>query len=66
MLSYDWVGAHATPGPCHRRRRGSAKEASMWVSWMMARQMVVGLTLVALSFIGLEVSLSRLPALFLD
>jgi hypothetical protein len=36
------VGAHATPGP---RPRRSAKEASMWVSLVVARQLGVGLEL---------------------
>ena len=38
----------------------------MWVSWVVARQVVIGLLLVALAFVGLEVSLFLLTALFLD
>jgi hypothetical protein len=38
----------------------------MWVSWMVARQVVVGLLLVALAFVGLEVTLFLLTALFMD
>ena len=38
----------------------------MWVSWAVAHQLVVGLVLVALVFIGLNVSLFLLTALFLD
>ena len=38
----------------------------MWVSWMVARQLVVGLVLVALAFVGLEFTLFLLTALFLD
>jgi hypothetical protein len=38
----------------------------MWVSWMLARQVVVGLLLVAFAFVGLEVTLFLLTALFLD
>ena len=38
----------------------------MWVSWMVARRVVLGLLLAALAFVGLEVSLFLLPALFLD
>jgi hypothetical protein len=38
----------------------------MWVSWVVARQVVVGFLLVALAFLGLEVSLFLLTALFLD
>jgi hypothetical protein len=34
----------------------------MWVSWMMARQVVVGLLLVALAFVGLAVSFFLLTA----
>jgi len=60
------VGAHATPGPCDRRRRGSAKEASMWVSWVMARQVVVWLLLLALAFAALELTLFLFSALSLD
>src|SRR6266851_1108628 len=41
-------------------------EASMWVSWVVVRRVVVGLVLVALAFLGLEVSLFLLTALFLD
>ncbi len=38
----------------------------MWVSWVLARRVVLGLMLVALAFLGLEVSLLLLTALFLD
>jgi len=38
----------------------------MWVSWIMARRVVLGLMLVALAFVGLEVTLFLLTALFLD
>ena len=38
----------------------------MWVSWVVARQLVVGLAVVALAFVGLAVSLFLLTALFLD
>jgi hypothetical protein len=38
----------------------------MWVSWMMARRVVIGLLLVALVFVGLEVTLFLLTAAFLD
>ena len=38
----------------------------MWVSWMLARQMVIGLLLVVLAFVGLEFTLFPLTALFLD
>ncbi len=38
----------------------------MWVSWVVARWVVVGLQLGALAFIGLEVSRFLLTALFLD
>jgi hypothetical protein len=51
--------------------RGSARglapwEASMSVSWVVARRLVVGPLLVALAFVGLEVTLFLLTALFLD
>ena len=38
----------------------------MWVSWVVTRRVVVGLRLGALAFVGLEVSLFLLTALFLD
>ncbi len=38
----------------------------MWVSWVVARRVVLGLMLVALACVGLEVSLFLLTALFLD
>jgi hypothetical protein len=38
----------------------------MWVSWTVARELVLGLMLVALAYVGLEVSLLLLTALFLD
>ncbi len=38
----------------------------MWVSWVVARQLVVGLALVALAFVGLKGTLFLLTALFLD
>ena len=38
----------------------------MWVSGVVARQVVVGLLLGALAFVGLGVSLFLLTALFLD
>jgi hypothetical protein len=37
----------------------------MWVSWMMARQVVIGL-LLALVFVGLAVSFFLLTAWFLN
>ena len=43
-----------------------AWEASMWVSWVVARRLVVGLLLAALAFVGLEVTLFLLTALFPD
>jgi hypothetical protein len=47
------VGAHATPGRCHRGRRGSEKEAST-------------LLMVAFVFVGFSVSFVLLTAVFLD
>ncbi len=38
----------------------------MWVSWVVARWVVVVLLLGALAFVGLEVSLFLLTAMFLD
>jgi hypothetical protein len=38
----------------------------MWVSWVVARRVVLGLMLAVLTFCGLEVSLFLLTALFLD
>jgi hypothetical protein len=38
----------------------------MWVSWVVARRVLLGLMLVALAFVGLEVSLFLLTARFLD
>jgi len=38
----------------------------MWVSWVVARRLVVGLLLATLAFVGLEVTLFLLTALFLD
>jgi hypothetical protein len=38
----------------------------MWVSWMMARQVVIGLLLVTLGFAALAVSFFLLTAWFLD
>ena len=38
----------------------------MWVSWVVACQVVVALTFVALAFVGLEVALFLLTAAFLD
>lgn len=38
----------------------------MWVSWVVARRLVVGLRLAALAFVGLEVTLFLLPSQFLD
>lgn len=38
----------------------------MWVSWMMARQVVTGLLLVALVFAGLAVSFFLLATWILD
>jgi hypothetical protein len=38
----------------------------MWVSWVVARQLVVGLVVTALPSVGLAVSLFLLTALFLD
>jgi hypothetical protein len=41
-------------------------EASMWVSWVVARRVVVGLLLVALACVGLVVMLLLLSVSFLD
>jgi len=38
----------------------------MWVSWIMAHQVGVGLLLVALALVGLTVTLSLLTAAILD
>jgi hypothetical protein len=38
----------------------------MWVSWTMARQVVIGFRLVTLALVGFSVSLFLLTALFLD
>ncbi len=38
----------------------------MWVSWVVARRLVLGLMLVALAFAGFDVTLVLLTALFLD
>jgi hypothetical protein len=38
----------------------------MWVSWVVARRVVLGLLLAALAFVGLAVSIFLLTALFLD
>ena len=38
----------------------------MWVSWVVARWLVVGLLLAALAFVGLEVTLFLLSTLFPD
>jgi len=38
----------------------------MWVSWVVARWVVVGLLLGALAVVGLKVSLFLLTALFRD
>lgn len=38
----------------------------MWVSWVMARRLVVGLVLVALALVGPAFTLFLLIALFLD
>jgi hypothetical protein len=38
----------------------------MWVSRVAARQLLVGLVVVTLAFVGLAVSLCLLTALFLD
>ncbi len=38
----------------------------MWVSWMMARHVVIGLLLVALVFAALAVAFFLLTAWFLD
>ena len=38
----------------------------MWVSCVVARRLVLGLMLLARAFVGLEVSLLLLTALFLD
>ena len=38
----------------------------MWVSWVVARRLVLGLMLVALAFAGLELTLFLLSALSLD
>lgn len=42
------------------------KAARMWVSWMVARQLVVGLVLVALALVGLELAPFLRTMLFLD
>jgi hypothetical protein len=38
----------------------------MWVSWVVARRLVLGLMLVARAFAGLELTLFLLSALSLD
>jgi hypothetical protein len=38
----------------------------MWVSWTVARRVVLGLMLVALAFVSLDLTLFLLTALFLD
>jgi hypothetical protein len=38
----------------------------MWVSWVVASQLVVRLVVVALAFVGLAVSLFLVTVLFLD
>jgi hypothetical protein len=38
----------------------------MWVSWIMARQVAIGLLLVTLVFVGLAVSFFLLAAWILD
>jgi hypothetical protein len=38
----------------------------MWVSWVVARQLVGGFVLVPLAFVGLQVTLFLLTDLFLD
>jgi hypothetical protein len=38
----------------------------MWVSWMVARRVVLGLMLLALAFVGPNISLFLLTAPFLD
>lgn len=38
----------------------------MWVSWVVASQLVVRLVVVALEFVGLAVSLFPVTVLFLD
>ncbi len=38
----------------------------MWVSWMLARQVVIGLLLVALVFVCLAVAFFLLTTWFLD
>jgi hypothetical protein len=61
------VCAHAAPARRHGKRRRSDKEASMMVSWMVVswiRQLVVAFTLVALAFLGVEITLFLLAAAF--
>jgi hypothetical protein len=38
----------------------------MWVSWVVASQLIVRLVVVALAFVGLAVSLFLVTVLFLD
>ena len=38
----------------------------MWVSWVVASELVVTLVVVALAFVGLAVSLFLVTVLFLD
>jgi hypothetical protein len=38
----------------------------MWVSWVVVRQLIGGFVLLALAFVGLQVTLFLLTALFLD
>ena len=65
ILIHGWVPTSPTV-PHQGRRRGSDREARIWVSWAAARRLVVGLVVVALAFVGLAVSVFLLTALFLD
>ncbi len=54
---------HPRLAPSQAARVG---EGGMWVSWVVARRLVLGLMLVALAFAGLELMLFLLSALSLD
>lgn len=63
MLSWQSGGPHATSG---LHPGGSGKGAGMWVSALGARRMSAGCLLTLLAWVGLEVTLFLLAALFLD
>jgi hypothetical protein len=65
ILIHGWAPSPPTV-PRQGMRQGSDKEASMWVSWAGARQLIVGLVVATLAFVGLAVSVFLLTALFLD